>query len=74
MGMSAVSTAEILSNVRALAPEISARAAETKRARRVPPDIAEKLRSAGVFRVMFSKARGGPEMPLPQQIEMIEVV
>jgi indole-3-acetate monooxygenase len=72
--MPSLSTADILSNARALAPEISARAAETKRARRVPPDIAEKLRSAGIFRAMFSKARGGPEMPLPQQIEMIEIL
>jgi indole-3-acetate monooxygenase len=72
--MSTLSVADILSNARALAPEISARAAETRRARRVPPDIAEKLRSAGVFRAMFSSARGGPEMPLPQQIELIEIL
>jgi alkylation response protein AidB-like acyl-CoA dehydrogenase len=63
-----------LANARALVPEISARAAEAARARRVLPDLAEKLRQAGVFRAMFPKAIGGPEMPLPQQIELVETL
>jgi len=40
----------------------------------VLPDLAEKLREAGVFRVMFPKALGGPEMPLARQIELVETL
>src|SRR5262249_27225461 len=29
---------------------------------------------AGCFRVMFSKARGGPEMSLPMQLELVEIL
>jgi indole-3-acetate monooxygenase len=72
--MSALTSAEILANARALVPEISARAAEAARARRVLPDLAEKLRAAGVFRIMFPKDLGGPEMPFPQQIELMETL
>jgi indole-3-acetate monooxygenase len=65
---------EILANVRALAPEIQRRADETAKLRRIPADLAEKLRAAGVFRIMFPKSWGGPEMPLPQQVELIETL
>lgn len=65
---------EILANVRALAPEIQRRAPETAKLRRIPAELVEKLRAAGVFRIMFSKSRGGPEMPLPQQVELIETL
>lgn len=65
---------EILANARALAPEIQRRAGETAKLRRVPPDLAEKLRAAGVFRIMFPRAWGGPEMPLTQQVELFETL
>src|SRR5690348_9724823 len=65
---------EILANVRALAPEIQRRAGETAKLRRIPPDLVEKLRAAGVFRIMFSKRWGGPEMSLPEQVELIETL
>ncbi len=65
---------EILANVRALAPEIQRRAGETAKLRRIPADLAERLRAAGVFRIMFPKRWGGPEMPLPQQVELIETL
>jgi alkylation response protein AidB-like acyl-CoA dehydrogenase len=65
---------EILANARALAPEIQRRADETAKLRRIPADLAEKLRAAGVFRIMFAKSWGGPEMPLPQQVELIETL
>lgn len=65
---------EILVNARALAPEIQRRAEETAQLRRIPSDLAEKLKAAGVFRIMFPKSWGGPEMPLPQQVELIETL
>jgi alkylation response protein AidB-like acyl-CoA dehydrogenase len=65
---------QILANVRALAPRIAARAAETAALRRLPRDLVDMLKVAGCFRVMFPKTWGGPEMPLPMQLEMIEVL
>jgi indole-3-acetate monooxygenase len=65
---------DILANARALVPEIQRRAAEAAKLRRLPADLVEKLKTAGVFRIMFSKSRGGPEMPLPQQVELIETL
>src|SRR6476661_1644341 len=65
---------QILANARALAPEIAARAPEAVGLRRLPRDLVEKLRAAGCFRVMFPKSWGGPEMPLPTQLELVELL
>jgi alkylation response protein AidB-like acyl-CoA dehydrogenase len=65
---------EILANTRALVPEIERRATEIAKLRRIPSDLIEKLRGAGVFRIMFSRSWGGPEMPLPQQVELMETL
>jgi alkylation response protein AidB-like acyl-CoA dehydrogenase len=68
-------TAErILANARALAPEIAARSAEIAAMRRLPRDLVDKLKAAGCFRVMFPQTWGGPEMPLPMQVELIEAL
>jgi alkylation response protein AidB-like acyl-CoA dehydrogenase len=63
---------EILANARALAPEIAARASEAAALRRLPRDLVDKARAAGCFRIMFPRSWGGPEMPLPMQLELIE--
>ncbi len=65
---------EILANARALVPEIQRRAGEMAKLRRLPLDLVEKLRAAGVFRIMFPRSWGGPEMSLPQQVELIETL
>jgi alkylation response protein AidB-like acyl-CoA dehydrogenase len=65
---------QILANARALAPEIASRAAEAAALRHLPRDLVDKLKTAGCFRVMFPKSWGGPEMPLPMQVEMVEVL
>ncbi len=49
---------DILSNARALAPEIMARAGETAKLRQIPRDLVEKIREAGIFRVMFPEIMG----------------
>ena len=69
-----MTSSEILANARALVPEIQQRAGETANLRRIPADLVEKLRAAGVFRIMFSRSWGGPEMPLPQQVELMETL
>ena len=72
--MRPLTSEEILANVRALAPEIQRRANESAKLRRIPADLAQKLKAAGVFRIMFSRSWGGPEMPLPQQVELIDTL
>ena len=69
-----MTSAEILANARALIPEIQRRAAEMANLRRIPADLVEQLRAAGVFRIMFPRSWGGPEMPLPQQVELMETL
>jgi alkylation response protein AidB-like acyl-CoA dehydrogenase len=64
----------ILDNARALAPEIASRASEAATLRRLPSDLVDKLKAAGCFRVMFPRSWGGPEMPLPMQLEMAEIL
>ncbi len=65
---------QILANARALAPEIASRAAEAAQLRRLPRDLVDKLKAAGCFRVMFPRSWGGPEMSLPLQLELIELL
>jgi len=62
----------VLDNVRALLPEIGARAEEIEQARAVPRDLAEKLRSAGVFRRYVPRSHGGDEMWLDEGLTVIE--
>jgi indole-3-acetate monooxygenase len=64
----------ILANARALVPEIAARAAEAAGLRQLPRDLVDKLKAAGCFRVMFPKSWNGPEMPLPMQVELVELL
>jgi alkylation response protein AidB-like acyl-CoA dehydrogenase len=62
----------VLDNVRALQPEIRARAEEIEQAREVPRDLAEKLRSAGVFRRYVPRSHGGDEMWPDDGLTVIE--
>ena len=62
----------VLDNVRALLPEIEARAEEMEQARAMPRDLAEKLRSAGVFRRYVPRSHGGDEMWPDEGLTVIE--
>ena len=62
----------ILADVQALAPEITRRVAEIESGRRVPPDLLEKLRSIGIFRVLAPRSHGGLELDLPAAIKIME--
>ena len=70
----ALTPEQILSNARALAPAIAARSEEIEALRRLPEDLVAELRAAGFFRMGRSRARGGPQMTLPQHLEVIEVL
>ena len=68
------SAADILANARALAPAIAARSEEIEGLRRLPSDLVAELRAAGFFRMGRSRVKGGPQMSLPQHLEVIEVL
>jgi len=72
--LATLSPDDILSNVRKLKPKVLACADEAARLRKLPADIVETLRDAGVFRISVPKGWGGPEMPLPQQVELMELL
>lgn len=64
----------LLSAIQKLAPEITARAAEIEAARRIPPDLIEKLKSIGFFRLCLPRSHGGLELDLPEILEIIEAL
>ena len=65
------SAEEVLAKVRALAPEIRERAAETEAGRRMPPDLIDKLRSTGVFRMFTPRSHGGLELDISEGLAAI---
>jgi alkylation response protein AidB-like acyl-CoA dehydrogenase len=69
-----LSTANILENVRALAPEIQSRSDEIAALRRLPADLVVKLKAAGAFRMAMPKAWGGPEMTPRDQCTVYETL
>lgn len=66
--------ADIISAVRALAPEIQARGDEIAALRRLPIDLVQKLKTAGAFRMAMPATWGGPEMTPREQCEVYEVL
>lgn len=65
-------SATILANARALGPAIEAASDDIARARRLPDGLVAALRDAGVFRIAFPRAWGGPEMDMLQQCALME--
>ena len=61
----------LLADIRDLAPDIAARAAEIESGRRIPPDLVETLKSIGVFRMSVPQSHGGLEFDLPTALEVI---
>ena len=68
------SVEEVLEKVRALAPEIRERAPEAEALRRAPPDLVEKLKAAGVFRMYAPRSHGGLELDFPEGLRVISEV
>ena len=68
----ALDGAEITRRVEALLPEIDGRADEIAEARRLPRDLVDALKTAGVFRMSMPEAWGGSALPLPDQVRIVE--
>jgi alkylation response protein AidB-like acyl-CoA dehydrogenase len=69
-----LSSADILANMRALAPEIQSRGDEISALRRLPADLVLELKRAGAFRMAMPKAWGGPEMTPREQCAVYETL
>jgi alkylation response protein AidB-like acyl-CoA dehydrogenase len=64
----------ILANARALGPAIEEAADAIARDRRLPDALVESMRRAGLFRIAFPRAWGGPEMDILRQCELMEIL
>lgn len=64
----------IFEAITALLPSIRERSAEIERLRRLPDDLVRDLRASGAFGMPMPAARGGPEVPLPDQLRLVELV
>ncbi|MCB1684114.1 MAG: acyl-CoA dehydrogenase family protein [Pseudomonadales bacterium] len=71
-----LSADDIRRNVISLCDDLRDRdlTAEFDSERRLPGDIVERLRSAGVFRMNMPRIWGGPEMTSPEQVEIVEML
>lgn len=67
-------TATILANAHDLAPVVRSRADEIAEERRLPDQLVDDLRRAGVFRMPMPRAWGGPEMTPREQTAVVEVL
>ena len=67
-------TPAILANVEALLPEIRTRRLEVAAERRLPLDLVASLKQAGAFRIAMPREWGGPEMSMPDQLRMFELL
>jgi alkylation response protein AidB-like acyl-CoA dehydrogenase len=72
--MTPATSPDILAAVRALGPTVEAAADDIDAQRCLPEHVVEALRAAGVFGVAFPTAWGGPEMPILEQVEMVETL
>jgi alkylation response protein AidB-like acyl-CoA dehydrogenase len=66
----------IKKNAQILAQDINARdlSSEFDEIRKIPEDIFQKLRDAGIFRMNMPKIWGGPELTPMDQVEIIETL
>ena len=69
-----VTTETLMAAVHDLLPEIRSRSDEIEAARRLPSDLVDSLTRAGVFRMPMPASWGGPEVSLPDQLRVIELL
>jgi alkylation response protein AidB-like acyl-CoA dehydrogenase len=71
-----MTTAEhpLVERARRLAPALRARADETERGRRLPPDLAGAMAEAGVFRMCVPRTLGGGEVDPAVLVRVVEVL
>ncbi|WNM37265.1 acyl-CoA dehydrogenase family protein [Micromonospora halotolerans] len=65
---------DLLTAVRELTPELTARAAEIERERELPADLLDRLRAAGCFRMFVPRGHGGHEVDLRTGMAVLEAL
>lgn len=65
---------EILEAVRSLLPLVAAEADEVDRIGHLTPNLQTALRDAGVYRIAWPAAWGGPEMRFEDQVRLVEML
>ncbi|MFG3686590.1 acyl-CoA dehydrogenase family protein [Micromonospora sp. NPDC047740] len=65
---------DLLTAVRELAPELTARAEEIEQARELPADLHDRLRAAGCFRMFVPRSHGGYEVDLRTGMAVLETL
>jgi alkylation response protein AidB-like acyl-CoA dehydrogenase len=68
---SSLAANSLLSAIQELRPAITARASEIETSRRIPADIVEALKQAGIFRMFVPRSYGGLELDLPAGLEIL---
>jgi alkylation response protein AidB-like acyl-CoA dehydrogenase len=71
---SPVDSEAIISNARTIGPIIEEEADTFAKERRLTDDAVALMRRAGLFRIAFPKAWGGPEMDILSQCEVMETL
>jgi len=64
----------VLAAIDALAPTVAARAADVEAARRLPPDLLDRLVDAGCFRLLLPASHGGAGADLAQATRATEAL
>jgi indole-3-acetate monooxygenase len=67
-----MTASEIFANARALSGYFREKSQEIDETRRLPAEVVERARAAGLFRIAMPKIWGGPEFSSIEQIEIIE--
>jgi alkylation response protein AidB-like acyl-CoA dehydrogenase len=67
-----MSVADIYANARSLGAYLKDKSAEIDEARRLPAEVAARVREARMFRLAMPKDWGGPELSIMEQVEVIE--
>src|SRR5882757_9457594 len=66
--------AEVLLRARATVPALRAAAPAIEEQRRLPEDVVDLLRKAGVWRATVPRDWGGPELTSVEQVELLEIL
>jgi alkylation response protein AidB-like acyl-CoA dehydrogenase len=72
--MAISTTADIFAATESVLPLVREHSSAIEAGRRLPDVVIDALRSAGAFRMPMARSWGGPEMALPDQLRLVEMI
>jgi alkylation response protein AidB-like acyl-CoA dehydrogenase len=69
-----INSEAIIANARSIGPVLEKEADTFAKERRLTDDVVALMRRAGLFRIAFPKAWGGPEMDILSQCEVMDIL